>query len=281
MKLARLNFTFFSLPLQTWPCQEARKTTGFKIDIYTSHYYFACRFIERAMLDIFHVGFVCETTREGNSKNCRDLLTGVTARHPFLLSTLLASLADRVGEVGKFCGLLFQELPWTSWRPQPQDMQLLLSWLAMPPGSVQSHLVRAIFSRLDWHFGVLPSSLHVAVAIAITEVESKLSASEGAGMVATGVGSVTALVTSNPAHQFTTWAWETLSRLHLHMMDRGEQEAQGMMSGDAVTHGSTLDYYLNSQVEEVVAAAVSKHPLAAYTAILLTQVSLQDDHSGQ
>ena len=226
------------------------------------------------MLDIFHVGFVCETTREGNSKNCRDLLTGVTARHPFLLSTLLASLAERVGEVGKFCGLLFQDLPWTSWRPEPQDMQLLHSWLAMPPGSVQSHLVRAVFTRLDWHFGVLPSSLHVAVAIAITEVESKLSTNEGTGMVATGVGSVTALVTSNPAHQFTTWAWETLSRLHLHMMDRGEKEARGMMNGDAATHGSTLDYYLNSQVEEVVAAAVSKHPLAAYTAILLTQVSL-------
>ena len=47
-----------------------------------------------------------------------------------------------------------------------------------------------------------------------------------------------------------------------------------MMNGDPATHGSTLDYYLNSQVEEVVAAAVSKHPLAAYTAILLTQVSL-------
>ena len=151
-------------------------------------------------------------------------------------------------------------------------MQLLLSWLAMPPGSVQSHLVRAVFTRLDWHFGVLPSSLHVAVAIAITEVESKLSVSEGTGMVATGAGSVTDLVTSNPSHQFTTWAWETLSRLHLHMMDREEQEARGMMNGNAATHGSTLDYYLNSQVEEVVAAAVSKHPLAAYTAILLTQV---------
>ena len=226
------------------------------------------------MLDIFHVGFVCEMTREGNSKNCRDLLTGVTARHPFLLSTLVASLAERVHEVGKFCGLLFQELPWALWRPQPQDMQLLLSWLALPPATIQSHLVRTVLTRLDWHFGVLPSSLHVAVAIAITEVEAKLSTSEGTGMVATGVGSVAALVTSNPAHQFTAWAWETLSRLHLHMMDRGEEEARGMMNGDPATHGSTLDYYLNSQVEEVVAAAVSKHPLAAYTAILLTQVSL-------
>ena len=225
------------------------------------------------MLDIFHVGFVCETTREGNSKNCRDLLTGVTSTHPFLLSTLLASLSERVGSVGKFCGLLFQELPWASWRPQPQDMRLLLSWLAMPPASIHSHLSRTILTRLNWGFGVLPPSLHVDVAIAITEVETKHAASEGEGMVASGVGTVTSLVTTNPANQFATWAWETLSRLHLHMMDRGDQEALGMMNGDPAVHGSTMDYYLNPQVEAVVAAAVAKQPIAAYTAILLTQVS--------
>ena len=59
-------------------------------------------FIERAALDIFSVGFLCPATRDGNSKNCRDLLVGVCSRHPGVLSSLVRVLVDRVGQVGRF-----------------------------------------------------------------------------------------------------------------------------------------------------------------------------------
>ena len=45
------------------------------------------------------------------SKNCRDLLSNVSHRHPFHISTLLRVLADRVQHVGKLASYLFRELP--------------------------------------------------------------------------------------------------------------------------------------------------------------------------
>ena len=74
-------------------------------------------FIERATLDLFDIGFTCESTRESCSKNCRDLLSNVSHRHPFLISTLLRVLADRVQHVGKLASYLFRELPFAVWRP--------------------------------------------------------------------------------------------------------------------------------------------------------------------
>ena len=51
------------------------------------------------------------------SKNCRDLLSNVSHRHPFHISTLLRVLADRVQHVGKLASYLFRELPFAVWRP--------------------------------------------------------------------------------------------------------------------------------------------------------------------
>ena len=168
-------------------------------------------FIERATLDIFDVGFVCESTREASSKNCRDLLTGVCSKHPFLLSTLLSVLADRVSTVGRMCGYLFHSLPWPLWRPSPSQLSPLLAWLSSPPASVESHLARTVLSRMDWSQGCLPSAMHVTTAVAITEAETKHNPLD-TSVVASSVTSVASLVTTSPHAQFSSWAWETMSR---------------------------------------------------------------------
>ena len=54
---------------------------------------------------------------ESCSKNCRDLLSNVSHRHPFHISTLLRVLADRVQHVEKLAIYLFRELPFAVWRP--------------------------------------------------------------------------------------------------------------------------------------------------------------------
>ena len=56
------------------------------------------------------------------------------------------------------------------------------------------------------------------------------------------------------------------------MSDRSDVEAQALLQGCPDLHAKVLDYDLCQQVEGVVAAAVQRHPLAAYTALLLTQV---------
>ena len=59
-------------------------------------------FIERATLDLFDIGFTCESTWETCSKSCHDLLSNVSHRHPFLISTLLRVLVWRPTKVRVF-----------------------------------------------------------------------------------------------------------------------------------------------------------------------------------
>ena len=41
---------------------------------------------------------------------------------------------------------------------------------------------------------------------------------------------IAAAVRQTPEQAFAEWAWEMVSRLHLHMMDRGGEEAQGAVN---------------------------------------------------
>ena len=58
--------------------------------------------------------------------------------------------------------------------------------------------------------------------------------------------SITSLATAHT--QFVNWAWETVSRLHLHMMDRGVIESRGILEGNVDIFSQLLDYDLNNEV---------------------------------
>ena len=234
------------------------------------------KFIERATLDLFDVGFVCETTRESCSKNCRDLLAGVCHKHPFLLTTILNVMSDRVQHIGKLCGYLLQELPWIAWRPELAELKLVYDWLVMPVTTIESHLARIIISRMDWEYGALHTDLHISTAINI--VQAVIKHNPDAGVANTSMATMTNLamvsITSlASAHsQFVSWAWESVSRLHLHMLDRSTVESRGIMEGNVDVFRQVLDFDLDRQLEVVAAGSVRKVPLACYTSLLLTQL---------
>jgi len=234
-------------------------------------------FIERATLDLFDVGFVCESTRDICSKNCRDLLSNVCHEHPFLISTLLRVLSDRVQHIGKLSNYLFRELPFLLWRPTKDDMKLVTEWLHRPAASLENLLARTVLTNLDWGEGGLHPHLHVSTAIAIVEAVSSLipdlgQISAGYGIVSTSMVTMTNLVRQTPEQLFTEWGWEMLSRLHLHRMDRSPGEVRGMICGDRDVISQVMDFDLSREVERVVAGAVARQPLAAYCCIVLTQV---------
>ena len=146
----------------------------------------------------------------------------------------------------------------------------------MPVATIESHLARIIISHMTWEHGILPTHLHISTAINTVQAAIKHSPDTGvantsmATMTNLALVSITSLVSAHT--QFVNWAWETVSKLHLHMMDRGIVESTGILEGNPDTFGQLLDYDLNNEVEIIVSASVNKNPLACYTCLLLTQL---------
>ena len=238
-------------------------------------------FIERAALDLFDVGFVCEMTRSNCSKNCRDLLSSVCSRHPFLLSSLLTVMAGRVQQIGSLCGYLLQDLPWHAWRPHRSELELVFSWLQSEVGSIENLLARTVLTNMDWSHGVLPHHLHTQTGLRVVGAALRHSSEpspSSPSMTGLVVGSQAIShigllsFSSGPVGQFVAWSWQMLASLHLHMMDRGRGESAALISGSSNIFSHLLDYDLDTDIESIVAASVSKNPLASYCCLLVTQV---------
>ena len=237
-------------------------------------------FIERAALDLFDVGYVCEMTRSSCSKNCRDLLSSVCSTHPFLLSSLLAVMADRLHHIGSLCGYLVQDLPWNAWRPQRSDLELVFSWLEMSVTGIENLLARTVLSAMDWREGVLAPHLHTMAGLHVVRAAVRHSSESSPSPAMTGLVVSSQAIShigllsfsSGPLGQFVSWCWQIMATLHLHMMDRGRQESSALISGSRDIFARLLDYDLDTDIERIVAASVSKNPLASYCCLLLTQV---------
>ena len=236
-------------------------------------------FIERATLDLFDVGFVCETTRNSCSKNCRDLLSTVCSKHPFLLTSLLGVMSNRIQHIGDLCGYLVQSLPWDCWRPELGELELVFSWLRLPPLSLESQLARTVLGHMDWSHGSLGPELHTRAALAVVQAVIRLSSDSAPATISGGGGSVAAVThlalasfSAGPLGSLVSWAWQLVSRLHLHLMDRSAAESAALVAGDQDLLSQLLDYDLSPDMEEVVAAAVGKNPLACHLCLCLTQV---------
>ena len=242
-------------------------------------------FIERAALDLFDVGFVCESTRTSCSKNCRDLLNSVCSTHPFLMTSILEVMSHRIQHIGNLCGYLVQDLPWSSWRPSLEQMELLYTWLRTPVGGIESHLARTVISHMDWSHGVIPDQIHVRTGINIVMACIKNASEKSGTTVSGGGGSMVAMthltmahltissLTGGPFGQFLSWSWQLVSRLHLHMMDRSARESLLLINGDQEVFSQLLDFDLDTDLEDIVEAAVGgKNPLACYLCLSLTQL---------
>lgn len=108
-------------------------------------------FIKRVVMDLFVVGFVCESTRETNCKNCRDLLASVASQHDLVLAYLLDLLDAKICDIDKLSNYLVQGLPWQGFRPSEDNCQILFKWLRQPIDSAENLTARTIISR-DYFF---------------------------------------------------------------------------------------------------------------------------------
>ena len=229
-------------------------------------------FIERAVLDLFDVGFVCEATKNNCSKNCRDLLNSVCSRHPSVLTSILEVMSNRVQQIGNLCGYLVQDLPWEFWRPSLEELELVFSWLKMPVTSIENQLGRIVFGQMDWSHGVLAASLQTRTAIEVVVASLRHSGDPGGQGSRSLANMAMASFSAGPGGVFLAWAWVMVSRIHLHMMDRSREESMATLAGNQAIFSRLLDYDLNTDIEDVVSAAVSKNPLACYLCVSLTQV---------
>ena len=111
--------------------------------------------------------------------------------------------------------------------PVQADLVLVTDWLYRPADSLESHLARTVLSSLDWAVTTgLSYDQHVTTAVTVVEAAMAHSCPSGShlGSSHPGYGLVTmtniaAAVRQTPEQAFAEWAWEMLSRLHLHMMD--------------------------------------------------------------
>ena len=229
-------------------------------------------FIERAVLDLFDVGFVCEATKNNCSKNCRDLLNSVCSRHPSVLTSILEVMSNRVQQIGHLCGYLVQDLPWEFWRPSLEELDLVFSWLKMPVTSIENQLGRIVIGQMDWSHGVLAASLQTRTAIEVVVASLRHSSDPGGQGSRSLANMAMASFSAGPGGVFLAWAWVMVSRIHLHMMDRSREESMATLAGNQAIFSRLLDYDLNTDIEDVVSAAVSKSPLACYLCVSLTQV---------
>jgi len=236
-------------------------------------------FIKRSVMDLFYIGFVSESTRDANCKNCRDLLSMVCQQHPFILSHLIQILKVKIGDIGKLSTYLVQEMPWKHWKPLTEDLETLFKWLKYPISSAENASTRIVLSKMNWEFGYLSKEDHIATAIVVAEAFIDYSTEiSSQGIVNTSVNTMSNLAmatisTSGSLEtQFCKWCWEMISKLRLHMMDQSLNEYDLILSGNPDIFKQLQDFDLSQPIERVVSAAVSKNAIACYTVLMLTQV---------
>ena len=243
----------------------------------------------QVVLDLFAVGFVCEATRETACKNCRDLLSELASRHPFVLSYLLQLVRLQLGQLGGLAAYLFAELPWSIWWPTEADMTVVVGWLQSPAQALENGLSRTVLASMNWELGVLAAELHVSVALAVLEALLRLDSTASAAAAASGglvnssmvtmthlamvtMTSLGALATATAEQQLSRWGWEQLSRLHLHLLDQSPALYANVLAGKSAAFATLMDFDLSPQIQSIVAAAVGRQPAACYATLLLTQV---------
>ncbi|XP_069674865.1 ectopic P granules protein 5 homolog isoform X3 [Periplaneta americana] len=246
-------------------------------------------FVRAATLDLFQVGFLSTATQDSCSKTARVLLANITSRHPSLLSDVLCKLRDNFSQAGKLSLYLFKELPLLLWKPTEQDLSIIANWLLQCPlSSIESQLARLILSHLNWacegpgpHGGslALPIELHQHVASLVVEATLRFTpetvSGAGAGVITESVKQVSNLATSMVRPQsseqaFSMWAWETITRLRLHILDQPDHIVWTAMANPAVAFANVPDMDSDEKLEMIARGVKDRQPIASFVAVLGT-----------
>ena len=133
-------------------------------------------------------------------------------------------------------------LTFDHWEPRIRDFEIILKWLRHSPfDSYHSHLARIFVSNMDWRVKYnaylncmernYPRDLHVSLCLCIVETfldstspTSPLVRSTSNQLLSEGFRQMSSLasrtIRKTPAQAFSSWAWETISKLHLHALDQ-------------------------------------------------------------
>lgn len=71
-------------------------------------------------------------------------------------------------------------------------------------------------------------------------------------------------------HAFSIWAWEMVSRLRLHELDRSERAAQYTISNPSTALAHVPDIDVDPSLEILITGIREKQPIACYVAVLMT-----------
>ena len=162
----------------------------------------------------------------------------------------------------------------------------MTDWLYRPADSLESHLAWTVLSSLDWaEGGLLSYDQHVTTAVTVVEAAMTHSCQgtyykicETTIVILIGRLAYKLIDQSEISHYTccrppgparlrpcdhdqhrqvdaragpAEWAWEMVSRLHLHMMDRGGEEAQGAVNSDKDLLARLMDYDLDQRLQKV------------------------------
>ncbi|XP_076059738.1 ectopic P-granules autophagy protein 5 isoform X2 [Oratosquilla oratoria] len=235
--------------------------------------------IQVVVHNVFDLGFICEETRELCSKSGRDLLAGVAAKHPFIISSLLTLTQEKLSHVGGLCHYLFRALPLHIWVPSEDDIGCVSYWLLYaPPGSVESQLARIVTQGLNWGDRAdgsdlfLPKSLHLRIALVIVEAHLKLCWDAGqGGLLSEGVKQVTAVMYA-PSHQqvLSDWIWSMLGRLRLHALDQPQTKVIAALRTPGVILYQVPDPTTSPVLDVVKQGIRENQPIALFFCILIS-----------
>ncbi|XP_034026058.1 ectopic P granules protein 5 homolog [Thalassophryne amazonica] len=238
-------------------------------------------FITTIALLIYQVSYVCLSTRETYSKVGRELLAAVATAHPHIMSVLLEKLRETIQTVGMMALYLCKELPLSLWRPLPEEISVIGSWLLQHPlSAVENRLACVILEGLNWGYTedgslALSSSLHSEVSLFVAEAYQKyLTDKPYTGLISEGIKHVSYLASVlrlgvSPEASFSQWAWQLLLRLKLH---GNTQNPKGAWTGPAFASNPPPELRHSPSMHSVLRAVKAGVPIGCYLSIVMTTV---------
>lgn len=232
-------------------------------------------FIVFATLDILHIGFINESTKDFCYNTAEDLLTNITTKYPELIAHIFNNLKDNLGRMGSLGSHLLKALPISKWKPQMEDLEVLASWLLnFDYDTLESSTARVIFAYMNWNFDTnnqlfLPHEIHTRMAHLVCEVYMKhVNESIGSGVNDTARQVGNGKKSPPKKELFSMWCWSMASILRLHYMDLNEHVAVSLIDNPAMVN-------VIPEIEKtygIYQGLTEQKPLAIYLAMLTSQI---------
>lgn len=232
-------------------------------------------FIVFVTLDILHVGFINESTKDYCYNTAEDLLTNITTKYPELIAHIFNDLKDNLQKMGSLGSHLFKTLPISKWKPETKDLEVLAGWLLnFDYDTLENGTARVIFAYMNWNFDennqlFLSHEIHMRMAYLVCEVYLKHvneSIGSGANDTARQLGGGKKSPTKK--EQFSMWCWSMASILRLHYMDLNDHVAMSMIDNSAMVN-------IIPEIEKthsIYQGVTEQKPLAIYLGMLMSQL---------